>query len=66
MSGNVHVVNPNIDIVKTAGASLGSQTGDGLTYSTEDGTSVTYKYVVTTQDPDGLTNVTVSDDKCCR
>ena len=62
--GSVHVVNPNIDIVKTAGASLGSQAADGTTYETEDGTNVVYKYVVTTQDPDALTNVTVSDDKC--
>jgi uncharacterized repeat protein (TIGR01451 family) len=63
-SGNVHVVNPNIDIVKTAGASLNDQAADGVTYQTQDDTTVVYKYVVTTQDPDGLTNVTVTDDKC--
>ena len=63
-SGSVHVVNPNIDIVKTVGASLGDQAADGTVYETEDDSNVVYKYVVTTQDPDGLTDVTVSDDKC--
>jgi uncharacterized repeat protein (TIGR01451 family) len=64
VSGSVHVVNPNIDIVKTVGASLGSQAADGAVYETQDDSNVVYKYVVTTQDPDGLTGVTVSDDKC--
>ncbi|TMG24206.1 MAG: hypothetical protein E6H96_07285, partial [Chloroflexi bacterium] len=62
--GHIHVVNPNIDVVKTAGASLGSQVADGAVYQTENGTTVVYKYVVTTQDPDGLTAVQVSDDTC--
>ncbi|HEU4672122.1 MAG TPA: SpaA isopeptide-forming pilin-related protein, partial [Candidatus Limnocylindrales bacterium] len=63
-SGTVHVVNPNIDVVKTAGSSLGSQAADGTVYTTLDGSTVVYKYVVTTLDPDGLTAVSVSDDKC--
>jgi uncharacterized repeat protein (TIGR01451 family) len=63
-SGSVHVVNPNIDIVKTVGASLGDQAADGTVYETQDDANVVYKYVVTTQDPDGLTNVSVTDDKC--
>jgi len=63
-SGSVHVVNPNIDIVKTVGASLGDQAADGTVYETQDDSNVVYKYVVTTQDPDGLTGVTVTDDLC--
>lgn len=63
-SGSVHVVNPNIDIVKTAGSSLGSQAADGTVYTTLDGSTVLYKYVVTTEDADGLSDVQVSDDKC--
>ncbi len=63
-SGSVHVVNPNIDIVKTVGSTLDSQAADGTAYQTQDDSNVVYKYVVTTQDQDGLTNVTVSDDKC--
>jgi uncharacterized repeat protein (TIGR01451 family) len=63
-SGSIHVVNPSIDVVKTAGSSLASQAADGTIYSTEDGTTVVYKYVVTTQDPDGVTAVQVSDDLC--
>lgn len=63
-SGSVHVVNPNIDIVKTVGSSLGSQAADGAVYETQDDSNVVYKYIVTTQDQDGLTGVTVSDDKC--
>ncbi len=63
-AGTVHVVNPNIDVVKTAGASILSQAPDGDVYTTLDGSTVVYKYVVTTLDPDGLTDVTVTDDKC--
>ena len=62
--GHIHVVNPNIDVVKTAGSSLGSQVADGAVYQSVDGSTVVYKYVVTTQDPDGLTDVQVSDDVC--
>ncbi len=64
VQGHVHVVNPNIDIVKTAGAALGDQAVDGALYETQDGTTVVYRYEVMTEDPDGLTNVQVSDDKC--
>ncbi|MEO7663957.1 MAG: SpaA isopeptide-forming pilin-related protein, partial [Candidatus Limnocylindrales bacterium] len=63
-AGSIHVVNPNIDVVKTAGSDLDTQAADGSVYSVEDGTTVVYRYEVTTQDPDGLTNVTVSDDLC--
>ena len=63
-AGVVHVVNPDIDVVKTAGASLQSQELDGAVYTTLDGSTVVYKYVVTTLDPDGLTAVQVSDDLC--
>ncbi|HEX8939576.1 MAG TPA: SpaA isopeptide-forming pilin-related protein [Candidatus Limnocylindrales bacterium] len=63
-AGSVHVVNPNIDVVKTAGASLASQAADGTVYTTLEGSTVVYKYVVTTLDPDGLTAVSVSDDVC--
>ncbi len=63
-AGTVHVVNPDIDIVKTAGATLESQALDGAIYTTLDGSTVVYKYVVTTLDPDGLTAVQVSDDLC--
>jgi fimbrial isopeptide formation D2 family protein/uncharacterized repeat protein (TIGR01451 family) len=63
-AGSIHVVNPDIDIVKTAGASLEDQAADGTVYTTLDGSTVVYKYVVTTLDPDGLTDVTVVDDKC--
>ena len=47
--------------MKTAGASLASQAADGTVYETQDGTTVVYKYVVTTQDADGITSVQVSD-----
>jgi fimbrial isopeptide formation D2 family protein/uncharacterized repeat protein (TIGR01451 family) len=63
-AGDVHVVNPDIDIVKTAGASLQSQELDGAIYTTLDGSTVVYKYVVTTLDPDGLTDIEVTDDLC--
>lgn len=63
-AGSVHVVNPNIDVVKTAGASLASQAADGTVYTTLEGSTVVYKYVVTTLDPDGLSAVTVTDDVC--
>ena len=63
-AGSVHVVNTGIDVVKTAGATLGNQAADGTVYETQDGTSVVYKYVVTTQDADGITSVQVSDDLC--
>ena len=63
-AGSVHVVNPNIDVVKTAGATLQSQVADGAVYETLDGSTVVYKYVVTTLDPDGLTAVQVTDNRC--
>ena len=63
-AGLVHVVNPDIDIVKTAGANLDAQVADGAVYTTLDGSTVVYKYVVTTLDPDGLTAVQVTDDIC--
>jgi len=64
VSGHVHVVNPSIDVVKTAGSSLDSQVADGAVYETQDGTTVVYRIEVTTDDPDGLTDVQVSDDTC--
>jgi uncharacterized repeat protein (TIGR01451 family) len=64
VSGLVHVVNPNIDVVKSAGTSLGSQAANGAVYETQDGTTVVYRIEVTTQDPDGLHDIVVTDDKC--
>ncbi|MBI2776110.1 MAG: DUF11 domain-containing protein, partial [Chloroflexi bacterium] len=63
-AGSIHVVNPDIDVVKTAGSSLGNQAADGTVYAVEDGSTVVYRYAVRTQDPDGLTGVTVTDDLC--
>src|SRR5207247_4809179 len=57
--GHIHVVNPNIDVVKMAGSSLGSQVADGAVYQSVDGSTVVYQYLVPSPDPAGQTHLQV-------
>ena len=59
----VEIVGPAITVIKTAGASAGSQAADGATYVTEVFTNnVTYKYLVTNTGEVTLNGITLSDD----
>ena len=60
----VRIVGPAITVLKTAGASAGSQAADGATYVTEDfAGNVTYVYVVTNTGTTPLVNISLVDDK---
>ena len=60
----VEIVGPAVSIVKTAGASAGSQAADGATYETEvfPG-NVTYSYLVTNTGTTALNAIALVDDK---
>ncbi len=60
----VEIVGPAITVVKTAGASAGSQVADDTDYETEAFPSnVTYSYLVTNTGTTTLVTVSLSDDK---
>ena len=60
----VAIVGPAITIIKTAGASAGSQAANGATYTTEAfPANVTYKYVVTNTGTTVLDTIAITDNK---